>query len=117
MSDSAIDARARRERLVIASLTVIGAVLIAALVAWMFEVLVQPAPPKKVVMVTGPQDGAYYSFAIRYREYLRGYGIELVVRPSNGSLDNLALLAQRRDGAQVALVQGGVGSAAENPGL
>ncbi|MBS1191344.1 MAG: family transporter solute-binding subunit [Rhodocyclaceae bacterium] len=67
---------------------------------------VQPAPPKHVVITTGSEGGAYYHFAGRYAAILAKNGIALEVRPSAGSLENLARL--KRDEAQIAFVQGGV---------
>jgi len=67
---------------------------------------VEPAPPKRIVITTGGSSGAYYQFANRYAALLARHGIELEVRTSAGSLENLARL---KDGeAQVAFVQGGV---------
>jgi len=58
-------------------------------------------------MATGSADGAYHAFAQRYAAYLVREGIELELRNTAGSMENLQLLR----GAEVdlALVQGGVG--------
>ena len=37
-------------------------------VAWLF---VQPAPPRTIVIATGPKDGAYYRFGNMYADYSR----------------------------------------------
>jgi len=94
-----------------------GALLVAVLFVWLFGVLVQPAPPRSVVISTGPVDGAYHVFAQRYREHLARYGVNLILKRSSGSLENLQRLRERRDGVQVALVQGGLASAAQAPGI
>jgi TRAP-type uncharacterized transport system substrate-binding protein len=94
-----------------------AAIALLGLFALLFEMLVQPAPPRTVVISTGPADGAYHAFAMRYRAYLARYGVDLVLKESNGSLDNLGRLQERRDGVQVALVQGGLGTSAEVPGI
>lgn len=81
-------------------------VLIAGIgfaVAYQF---VEPAPPKKIVITTGSEAGAYYYYAGRYAAILAKNGIELEVRASAGSLENLNRL--KKDEAQVGFVQGGV---------
>jgi TRAP transporter TAXI family solute receptor len=82
-----------------AALLVIGAFVLA------FQ-FVKPAPPRHLVMATGNVDGAYHAFATRYAEYFAGEGIELELRPSAGSIENLQLL--RNGEVEIALVQGGV---------
>jgi TRAP transporter TAXI family solute receptor len=67
---------------------------------------VEPAPPKKIVITTGGESGAYYQFAQRYATILAKNGVTLEVRTSAGSLENLARLS--KDEAQVGFVQGGV---------
>ena len=94
-----------------------GIVVLSALFVWLFEALVQPAPPRSVVISTGPVDGAYHAFALRYRAHLARYGVDLVLKGSKGSLENLERLRERRDGVQIALVQGGLATAAEAPGI
>lgn len=73
---------------------------------------VQPAPPKKIVISTGGESGAYYQFAKRYATILGRHGVELEVRASAGSLENIERL--KNDEAQVGFVQGGVIEQAEN---
>ena len=76
---------------------------IGFVVAYQF---VEPAPPKKIVISTGSESGAYYHFAQRYAAILARNGIELQIRTSAGSLENLQRLED--DEAQVGFVQGGV---------
>jgi TRAP transporter TAXI family solute receptor len=94
-----------------------GLVALVALLARLFAVLVDPAPPRSVTMSTGPGDGAYHAFALRYRAHLARYGVELVLKQSDGSLQNLERLKAGRDGVEIALVQGGVADAADTPGV
>jgi TRAP-type uncharacterized transport system substrate-binding protein len=64
-----------------------------------------PTPPKSVRLATGPAQSAYDEFGKRYQKALAANGIHVVIVPSHGSSDNLALL---RDGkADVGFVQGG----------
>ena len=53
---------------------------------------VEPAPPKRIVITTGGESGAYYQFAQRYAAILARDGITLEVKSSAGSLENLARL-------------------------
>jgi TRAP transporter TAXI family solute receptor len=67
---------------------------------------VEPAPPKKIVITTGGETGAYFQYARRYAAILARDGVTLEVRTSAGSLQNLERLAAGE--AQVGFVQGGV---------
>jgi len=84
------------------------------LVAYQF---VEPAPPRKIVIGTGDKSGAYYAFAQRYKEILARDGITLEVRSTAGSGENLKLLTDPEGGVDIALVQGGIGDPASQPGL
>jgi uncharacterized protein len=86
-----------------------GFVVVAAgfAIAWF---LMEPAPPRTIVIATGAKDGAYYHFAQQYAEYLARNGITLEVRPTAGSVENYALL-QNDPAIQLAIVQGGTAPA------
>lgn len=77
---------------------VLGAVVLAF---WWLN----PNPPKRVVLATGPDQSAYAAFGQRYAKALAANGIELVLLPSEGSLHNLELL--RSGEADLGFVQGG----------
>jgi TRAP-type uncharacterized transport system substrate-binding protein len=66
-----------------------------------------PNPPKKVTLATGPARSAYDEFGKRYQKALKAYGIEVVLLPSEGSPANLRLL--RSGKADLGFVQGGSG--------
>jgi uncharacterized protein len=74
---------------------------------------VRPAPPRRVVMATGGQEGAYYQFGLRYQKLLAREGIQLDVRATAGAIENVRLLKDPASGVDVAFVQGGVLAAAE----
>ncbi|KAB2916410.1 MAG: TAXI family TRAP transporter solute-binding subunit [Dechloromonas sp.] len=74
---------------------------------------VEPAPPKRIVITSGGDSGAYYHFAQRYAAILARHGVTLEVRTSAGSLENLQRL--ERGEAEVGFVQGGVIEPPENP--
>lgn len=64
-----------------------------------------PTPPKQVTLATGPAQSAYAEFGQRYADWLKPYGITVVLQPTEGSTENLQLL---RDGdVDLAFVQGG----------
>ena len=74
---------------------------------------VRPAPPRRVVMATGGQDGAYYQFGLRYQKLLAREGIQLDIRVTAGAIENVRLLKDPASGVDVAFVQGGVLAAEE----
>ncbi len=64
-----------------------------------------PQPPRRVTLATGPAGSAYAEFGKRYARAIAAEGIEVVLKPTAGSSENLQLL---RDGsADVAFVRGG----------
>jgi len=70
--------------------------------------LMRPAPPKEIVMSTGPLDGAYHAYAMKYREILAREGVTLNFWVSGGAVENLRRLSDATDGVDVAFVQGGI---------
>lgn len=79
--------------------------------------LLIPAPPKKLVMVTGSQSGAYYPIGVMFKNELAKYGISLEVRQTNGSIDNLNLISAQNKDIDLALVQSGTGDIEKYPGI
>ena len=81
-------------------------VLAAALLGlayWMLD----PNPPKKVVLATGADQGAYAEFGKRYVQALKPYGITVELRSTQGAAENLQLLRDPASGVDIAFVQGG----------
>lgn len=78
--------------------------LTAALLALAYWWL-DPTPPRKVVLATGPEQSAYDEFGKRYAQALARYGITVELLRSEGSSDNLQLLRSGR--ADLGFVQGG----------
>jgi TRAP-type uncharacterized transport system substrate-binding protein len=99
------------------ALIVLPLAVLLALAVWGITHYVQPAPPKVVVMSTGPLDGAYHAFAQRYKTILAEYGVTLELKPSAGAVENVERLKTGKDGVSVALVQGGIANAENAPGL
>lgn len=75
--------------------------LLLALAYWWLD----PNPPKRVVLATGPAQSAYDEFGKRYAQALSRYGITVELLPSQGSSANLELL--RNGKADLGFVQGG----------
>ena len=69
--------------------------------------LLDPAPPKRVILATGPEQSAYAEFGKRYAEELQRYGITVELRATLGSRENLRLLRNGKESVDVAFVQGG----------
>jgi NMT1-like family len=103
----------RRERNIALALIVAALLLMGGLVVLFWK----PAPPRVVVMSTGPEDGAYHAFGQRYQQILARSGIRLVLKPSSGALENLARLRSGQDGVTIALVQGGLAQPDATPDL
>ena len=69
--------------------------------------LLKPMPPKRVVLATGPEQSAYAEFGKRYAAELKRYGIQVVLLPTRGSLDNLRALRDPKRDVDLGFVQGG----------
>jgi TRAP-type uncharacterized transport system substrate-binding protein len=90
---------------------VLLALALLALAYWVLE----PNPPSKVVLATGTDQGAYAEFGKRYAEILKGYGITVELRPTQGAAENLRLLRDPKSGVDIAFVQGGAGERDHRP--
>lgn len=96
----------------------LGPAIFITLLGFIFAYqFVDPAPPKKITLATGGADGAYYLYGQRYKKILERNGIELEVRATAGSLENLSLLAADTNRVNVAFVQGGTGEFGRAEGL
>ena len=78
---------------------------IAALVLAYF--LLKPTPPKRVTIAVGAPDSAYASFGKRYAEELKRNGIQVTLRNTTGSCENLRLLHDAKEPVEFAFVLGG----------
>jgi TRAP-type uncharacterized transport system substrate-binding protein len=81
-------------------------VLVLALLAGAYYLL-DPSPPKRVVLATGPAQSDYAVFGARYAEELKDYGIEVVLRQTDGSSENQRLLLDEREDVDLAIIRGG----------
>jgi TRAP-type uncharacterized transport system substrate-binding protein len=78
---------------------------VALLIAAYF--LLDPTPPHRVVLATGPENSAYDEFGKRYAAELKRYGIDVELRHTVGSRENLVLLRDGKQAVDLAFVQGG----------
>jgi TRAP-type uncharacterized transport system substrate-binding protein len=80
-------------------------IAIAALIG--SYLLLDPQPPKRVTIAVGAENSAYAMFAKRYAAELRPYGIQVTLRPTSGSCENLRLLHDSKQPVDFAFVLGG----------
>ena len=64
-----------------------------------------PNPPRRVTLATGPAQSAYAEFGARYQKQLAASGIEVVLLQTEGSSANLQMLQDGK--ADLGFVQGG----------
>ena len=77
------------------------AVSLLVLAYWWLD----PNPPKRVTLATGPAQSAYEEFGKGYAKALAAEGIEVILQPSEGSAANLQLLREGK--VDLGFVQGG----------
>jgi TRAP-type uncharacterized transport system substrate-binding protein len=82
-------------------------VLIAAALLVAAYAMLDPTPPKRVVLATGPENSAYAKWGELYAAELKRYGIRVELRQTMGSLQNRRLLRDPKEKVDVAFVQGG----------
>ncbi|WP_068116663.1 TAXI family TRAP transporter solute-binding subunit [Tropicimonas marinistellae] len=79
---------------------------IVAAVLYSLYLLRDLPPPDRLSFAAGERDGGYWEIAERYREILARDGIIVDIVETAGSVENVALLADRA--VDVGLVQGGI---------
>ena len=92
-----------RDLLVTAGPFVILTLLLLVLAYFVLD----PNPPKKVVLATGADQGAYAEFGKRYAKLLKEHGISVELRATQGAAENLQLLRDPNSGVDLAFAQGG----------
>lgn len=81
----------------------LGLVCVAAVV-W----VVRSAPPRTIVLTSGPEGSSFQRWALAYQKILQAEGVAVEIRPSAGSFDNLRRLQAPDSKVDVAFVSGGV---------
>lgn len=93
-----------RDLLASAGPFILVAIVLLTLAYWWLD----PNPPKRVTLATGPAQSAYAEFGTRYAKALAANGIQVVLLPSEGSSANLQLVREGK--ADLGFVQGGSGA-------
>ncbi|MDB5823848.1 MAG: C4-dicarboxylate transporter substrate-binding protein [Herminiimonas sp.] len=83
------------------------ATLAIAVVCMLAYWLVDPSPPRRVTLSTGQDNSSYAQYGKRYAALLAKEHIEVILKPSLGSQDNLARLDEPHSGIDIAFVQSG----------
>ena len=83
-------------------------VLITAIVIVAAYWYVRPAPPKTITIISGPPGSVFQRTAEKYRKILARNRMNLLILPSEGSLENLKKLNDPAVRVDVGFVQGGV---------
>jgi TRAP-type uncharacterized transport system substrate-binding protein len=82
--------------------------LLAAITVWAALHFAHSAPPRTLTMSSGPKGSTFETNAERYAKILRRNGITLKIVESEGSIDNLNRLSDRKSHIDIALVQSGL---------
>ena len=67
---------------------------------------IQPSPKKEFTIATGSENGQYYKTALLYKEILEKQKVKVNILTSNGSIDNLNLIENKK--ADMAFIQNGI---------
>ncbi len=81
--------------------------LIALLLLIGAYLILQPNPPREVVLATGPEQSDYAEFAKLYVKALKRHHIEVVLRATEGSSANRRLLRDPKEKVDFGFVRGG----------
>jgi TRAP-type uncharacterized transport system substrate-binding protein len=87
--------------------TALPFILLAVCLLVIAYALLDPSPPRRVVLATGQDQGAYAEFGKRYVQILKENGVEVRLKKTAGAAENIALLRQPGGEVDIAFVQGG----------
>ncbi|CAK0772875.1 C4-dicarboxylate ABC transporter substrate-binding protein [uncultured Gammaproteobacteria bacterium] len=91
------------------------AILVVLAAFWIAAQFVTPAPPKEITIAAAAKGSPYYETAQRYRQVLAESGIELKVRETSGSMENLDLIKDPNSNVVAAFLQGGLANSNDAP--
>ena len=86
-------------------------ILVALVLLWLAYLILDPTPPRTVVLATGAEQGAYAEFGKRYVTELAKFGIKVELRTTAGAAENRRLLRDPSSGVDIAFMQSGAGDA------
>ncbi len=92
----------------------LGWVALAGIIIVLAFFFANPGPPRTIMLATGAPGGAYDAFGRQLAARLEREGLTVMLRETQGSVENLGLLADQESGVSMALVQSGI--AAEEAG-
>ena len=73
--------------------------------------IAEPAPPKQITMASGTPGGSYEALAKEYQAFLKDFGVDVKIVPSEGPIQNLKWLSNPESSpatVDVALTQAGL---------
>ena len=91
--------------------------LLAATCLWISFQFIEPIPPRRIVLASGPESSLYHQHAQRYREAMARHGVTVVERMTQGAGENLRLLGDPSSGVDIGFVQGGQAGSLEAKGV
>lgn len=83
-------------------------VVIVILIGLALFIFVNSAAPTKLTIAAGEDGSIFQVNALKYKELLAKEGVTLTILPSNGSIDNLNKLTDKRVNVDIGFVQSGV---------
>lgn len=99
------------------TLMLVFATLIVIATVWFAVKFVNPAPPSKLVIASGDGEGDYIEFAKKYHELMKKSGVDLQVRTTQGTSENLELLKNPNSDVTVGFIHDGLVTQDEAPDL
>jgi TRAP-type uncharacterized transport system substrate-binding protein len=91
-------------RVLALTVVLLGVLLVAFAFFWFFY----SAPPHTIIMTSGAPGSSFQAYAEKYQVILARKGVELVIKQSQGSLENLERLVDPRFRVDIGFVQGGI---------
>ncbi len=76
-----------------------------------------PSPPSKITIATGPRGTTLDYYGQRYRDRFEEAGIQLVLRPTAGGVENFKLIHDPHSGVDISQVPGGISNSSQAPEL
>jgi hypothetical protein len=92
-----------RDLIVTAGPATLAIAIVCVVAYW----LVDPSPPRRVTLSTGQDNSSYAQYGKRYAALLAKEHIEVILKPSLGSQDNMTRLDDPHSGIDIAFVQSG----------
>jgi TRAP transporter TAXI family solute receptor len=86
-------------------------ILMVIAIACAALVILRGMPPHKITMAIGLEGGSYYEVGQRYQAALARESVQVELRSTSGSAENLAMLLDPHSGVSVAVVPSGIAPA------